>query len=98
MKTNTEVELEKKFEEMKQKMNNKFESKVEPIVEEIVVPIIYDTKAYTAFQKDGKWSVVEFDVSKDTLDASKGKIVESNTDMYIVKERLHILLMGGDLV
>ena len=54
-------------------------------------------KAYSIIERDGKYSVVSIDFDKVNLTSGEVKIVESNTDRFLVQNRLQILLMGDDL-
>lgn len=60
-------------------------------------PIVFDNFAYTFFEKDGQYHVAEIPFHNATMTMGAAKIKESNTDKFIVVERLHVLLLQNNL-
>jgi len=54
--------------------------------------------AYSMIENEGKYHVVSVEFDPNTLVSGKVKKIESNTDKYLMQERLQVLLMGDDLI
>ena len=54
--------------------------------------------AYSLIENEGKYHVVSVEFDPNTLVSGKVKKVESNTDKFLMQERLQVLLMGDDLL
>lgn len=53
--------------------------------------------AYSLIENEGKYHVVSVEFDPNSLVAGKVKKIESNTDKFLMQERLQVLLMGDDL-
>lgn len=54
--------------------------------------------AYSMIENEGKYHVLSVEFDPNTLVSGKVKKIESNTDKYLMQERLQVLLMGDDLI
>jgi len=54
--------------------------------------------AYSLIENEGKYHVVSVEFDPNTLVSGKVKKIESNTDKFLMQERLQVLLMGDDLL
>ena len=54
--------------------------------------------AYSMIENEGKYHVISVEFDPNQLISGKVKKIESNTDKYLMQERLQVLLMGDDLV
>jgi hypothetical protein len=54
--------------------------------------------AYSIIERNGKYSVVSVEFDRVNLTSGDVKEIESNTDRYIMQNRLQILLMGDDIL
>lgn len=54
--------------------------------------------AYSMIENEGKYHVVSVEFDPNTLVSGKVKKIESNTDKFLMQERLQVLLMGDDLI
>lgn len=54
--------------------------------------------AYSIIEADDKYTVISVEYDPDTLVLGKVNVVESNTDKFLMQERLRVLLMGDDLI
>jgi len=54
--------------------------------------------AYSLIENEGKYHVVSVEFDPNTLVSGKVKKIESNTDKFLMQERLQVLLMGDDLI
>lgn len=54
--------------------------------------------AYCLMENEGKYHVVSVEFDANKLIAGKVKKIESNTDKFLMQERLQVLLMGDDLI
>lgn len=53
--------------------------------------------AYSIIERNGKYSVVSVEFDRVNFTSGNVKEIESNTDLYLIQNRLQILLMGDDL-
>jgi hypothetical protein len=60
--------------------------------------VTYNNKAYSMFQRDGKYHVVCVNFNDKTLEAGVVEIIESNTDQLIISERLQVLLFNSEIL
>lgn len=60
--------------------------------------VTYNNKAYSMFQRDGKYHVVGVNFNDKTLEAGVVEIIESNTDQLIISERLQVLLFNSEIL
>jgi hypothetical protein len=54
--------------------------------------------AYSMIENEGKYHVISVEFDPHQLISGKVKKIESNTDKFLMQERLQVLLMGDDLV
>jgi hypothetical protein len=54
--------------------------------------------AYSIIENHGKYHVISVEFDPNNLISGKVKKIESNTDKYLIQERLQVLLMSEDLV
>lgn len=54
--------------------------------------------AYSLIENEGKYHVISVEFDPNTLVSGKVKKIESNTDKFLMQERLQVLLMGDDLI
>jgi copper chaperone CopZ len=54
--------------------------------------------AYSLIENDGKYHVISVEYDPHLLVAGKVKKIESNTEKFLMQERLQVLLMGDDLI
>lgn len=76
-------------EEMKQEEANEQQAVVDPHTVKF---------AYSMIENEGKYHVISVEFDPNNLIAGKVKKIESNTDKYLMQERLQVLLMGDDLL
>lgn len=60
-------------------------------------PAVYDSFAYSIYQKNGTNNIIEIPFNTNTLEVGVAKIVEHNTDHYVAQERLQVLLLQADM-
>lgn len=82
----------------KRKNNQQAEVIMEQVVEVKKEPITYNNKAYSMFQRDGKYHVVGVNFNDKTLEAGPVEIIESNSDQLIISERLQVLLFNAEIL
>lgn len=58
----------------------------------------YARKAYSLIENEGKYHVISVEFDHTTLLAGEVKKIESNTNKFLMQERLQVLLMGDDLI
>ena len=61
-------------------------------------PQVFSHKSYCKIENNGKYHVIEIGFDPSTLKTGDAKIIESNTDRYIIEERLHVLLFSNDVL
>lgn len=61
-------------------------------------PNNFSNLAFSRYERNGQWHVIEVKFDPETLKTTDARIVESNPDRFIIDERLHVLLLGNDLV
>jgi len=88
------VEMAKK-EEVKEQVMEK-EVKTNKVDLEMVNVPMYDDFCFGMIHKDGKFHALKFPFNRSTLQAGKGEVIESNTDLFIIQERVHILILDND--
>lgn len=54
--------------------------------------------AYSLIENNGQYHVISVEFDPNTLVSGKVKKIESNTEKFLMQERLQVLLMGDDLV
>jgi hypothetical protein len=54
--------------------------------------------AYSIIENEGKYHVITVEFDPNTLVSGKVKKIESNTDKFLMQERLQVLLMSEDLL
>ena len=54
--------------------------------------------AYCLIENEGKYHVVSVEFDPNSLVSGKVKKIESNTDKFLMQERLQVLLMGDDII
>jgi hypothetical protein len=54
--------------------------------------------AYSLIENEGRYHVISVEFDPNTLVPGKVKKIESNTEKFLMQERLQVLLMGDDLV
>lgn len=54
--------------------------------------------AYSIIERNGKYSVVSVEFDKVNMTSGAVTEIESNTDRYLMQNRLQILLMGEDIL
>jgi hypothetical protein len=59
--------------------------------------VIYNNNAYSLYEADGKWHVIEIPFNQDSKETGEIRIIESNTDKFIIQERLHVILLSNGL-
>jgi hypothetical protein len=69
---------------------------VKPEVKEEVINAT--ASAFSKLEFDGKWHCVEVKFDPILRKAGEVIIVESNTDKFIIDERLHVLIFGSGLL
>ncbi len=69
-----------------------------PDTTEVASETIYDAVGYIMLNKNNRWEIHEVPVYSETLELGTPRLVEYNTDKYIIKDRLHILLLTGDFL
>jgi hypothetical protein len=84
-------------------MNKKEEQKkVEEVKKEVAptpsVDPSYSKYAYSMIENEGKYHVISVEFDPNALVSGKVKKIESNTDKFLMQERLQVLLMGDDLL
>jgi len=73
----------------------KEEAKVEVAVQ---VDLSAVKHAYSLIENNGQYHVISVEFDPNTLVSGKVKKIESNTEKFLMQERLQVLLMGDDLV
>lgn len=71
---------------------------VQQVIPEPTVNLHHVKYAYSLIENEGKYHVVSVEFDPNTLVSGKVKKIESNTDKYLMQERLQVLLMTEDLV
>lgn len=71
----------------------------QPLDESIAtkIPTVFNNNAYSLYEADGKFHVVEIPFNQDTKEVGEVRVVESNTDKFIIQERLHVILLSNGL-
>lgn len=82
----------------KRKNNQQSEVIMEQAVETKKEAITYNNKAYSMFQRDGKYHVVGVNFNDKTLETGPVEIIESNSDQLIISERLQVLLFNAEIL
>lgn len=54
--------------------------------------------AYSIIERNGKYSVVSVEFDRVNLTSGNVTEIESNTDRFLMQNRLQILLMGDDIL
>lgn len=75
-------------------------SGAQPEVKEEVKPVVnphHVKYAYSLIENEGKYHVISVEFDPNTLVSGKVKKIESNSDKFLMQERLQVLLMGEDL-
>ena len=54
--------------------------------------------AYSIIENNGKYHVVSVKFDPNTLTSGEVKLIESNTDKFLMQERLNVLLLGDDVL
>jgi hypothetical protein len=69
-------------------------------VEQTLVKVTpsFNNKAYSMFQRDGKYHVVAVSFNDKTLESGSVEVIESNTDQLIISERLQVLLFNAEIL
>lgn len=72
--------------------------KEEPMTE-VVIQVDPSTVkyAYSLIENHGQYHVISVEFDPNLLISGKVKKIESNTDKFLMQERLQVLLMGDDL-
>jgi len=95
---------------MEESMSKKEEAK--KVAEEVVTALKEEAKvevtvqvdpsavkyAYSLIENNGQYHVISVEFDPNTLVSGKVKKIESNTEKFLMQERLQVLLMGDDLV
>jgi hypothetical protein len=95
---------------MEERMSKKEEAK--KVAEEVVTALKEEAKvevavqvdlsavkhAYSLIENNGQYHVISVEFDPNTLVSGKVKKIESNTEKFLMQERLQVLLMGDDLV
>ncbi len=77
----------------------KKEVQPEPKVEaELTVDPHYVKYAYSLIENEGQYHVISVEFDPNTLVSGTVKKIESNTEKFLMQERLQVLLMGDDLI
>lgn len=84
-----------KKEEVKEQVVEKENKSPKVDLEMVKVPM-YDDFCFGMMYKDEKFHAIKFPYNTQTLQAGKGEIIESNTDLFIIQERVHILILDND--
>lgn len=58
----------------------------------------YAKHAYSLIENEGKYHVISVEFDPNTLVSGRVKKIESNTDKFLMQERLQVLLMGDDYI
>ena len=58
----------------------------------------YKQNAYSLIENNGAYHVIAVEFDAVNMVAGKVKKIESNTEKFLMQERLQVLLMGDDLV
>lgn len=54
--------------------------------------------AYSLIENEGKYHVISVEFDPNQMISGKVKKIESNTDKFLMQERLEVLLMADDLI
>lgn len=77
----------------------KKEAQPEPKVEApLTVDPQYVKYAYSLIENEGQYHVISVEFDPNTLVSGNVKKIESNTEKFLMQERLQVLLMGDDLI
>lgn len=58
----------------------------------------YVKYAYSLIENEGQYHVISVEFDPNTLVSGKVKKIESNTEKFLMQERLEVLLMSDDLI
>lgn len=74
--------------------------KQEEAMTEVIIQVDPSTVkyAYSLIENNGQYHVISVQFDPNLLISGKVKKIESNTDKFLMQERLQVLLMSEDLV
>jgi hypothetical protein len=90
-----------KFYETQQQQTVEQKEEVMETKEDTIITVAshdYSKNAYSIVESGNKYHVISVSFDPITLASGRAKVIESNTDRFLMQERLQVLLLGDDVL